>query len=195
MSQGKRHLFSSTAPARKRVVGLRAAYVDTRYSLAFQVSRQELDALGGYVCAFRAGAEQACQERLAGPAAAARPGNGGSPECQRWSVCGAQAPRGRRIGAGYPPGARPPKFFGHRATWAHRPWRLELEPPRSITFCAAHGHGICIPRDSDEAKPLVQAERRIVAGDTETDGRVGIISQGQQGREQLRPDTMTAVAG
>ena len=54
------------APDRKRLAGLlRAAYVDARYSFGFQVSREELEVLASYVCAFRARAEWACQGRLA----------------------------------------------------------------------------------------------------------------------------------
>jgi hypothetical protein len=37
MSQGKQHLFLVYGTGPQRVVGLRAAYVDTRYSLAFEV--------------------------------------------------------------------------------------------------------------------------------------------------------------
>jgi HEPN domain-containing protein/predicted nucleotidyltransferase len=51
---------------------LRAAYVDARYSFAFEVSPADLDALAGHVGTFRARAERACQERLAELAMAAR---------------------------------------------------------------------------------------------------------------------------
>jgi hypothetical protein len=46
--------------------------MDVRYNFAFQVSREELDALASYVCAFRARAERACLEHLAELAAADR---------------------------------------------------------------------------------------------------------------------------
>jgi HEPN domain-containing protein/predicted nucleotidyltransferase len=66
-------------PERKRLAGLlRAAYVDARYSFAFEVSREDLEALARYVSAFRARAERACQERLAELAAAARAVAGGA---------------------------------------------------------------------------------------------------------------------
>jgi uncharacterized protein len=60
------------APDRKHLGGLlRAAYVDARYSFAFEVSRSELEMLAEYVCAFRARAGHLCQKRLAELAAAA----------------------------------------------------------------------------------------------------------------------------
>jgi HEPN domain-containing protein len=62
-------------PDRKRLAGLlRAAYVDARYSFSFQVSREDLEALAGYVGAFRARVERACREQLADLAVAARCG-------------------------------------------------------------------------------------------------------------------------
>jgi HEPN domain-containing protein/predicted nucleotidyltransferase len=65
---------------RKRLTALlRAAYVDARYSFAFEASREDLEALARYVSAFRARAEHACQEHLAELAAAARPVAGGHP--------------------------------------------------------------------------------------------------------------------
>jgi uncharacterized protein len=73
-------LVPRDAPNGKRLAALlRAAYVDARYSFAFQVSREELDALARYVSAFRARAEHACQEHLAELAAAAGPVAGGHP--------------------------------------------------------------------------------------------------------------------
>ena len=72
-------LVPHDAPDRKRLAGLlRAAYVDARYSFAFEVSRADLEALARYVCVFRARAEHACQEHLAELAAAARAVAGGS---------------------------------------------------------------------------------------------------------------------
>jgi HEPN domain-containing protein len=66
-------LVPRDAPDRGRLAALlRAGYVEARYSFAFEVSREDLDALAGCVCAFRARAEQACQERFAELAAAAR---------------------------------------------------------------------------------------------------------------------------
>jgi uncharacterized protein len=66
-------LVPQDAPDRKRQVSLlRAAYVDARYSFAFQISREDLETLARYVCAFRARAERACQEHLAELAATAR---------------------------------------------------------------------------------------------------------------------------
>jgi HEPN domain-containing protein/predicted nucleotidyltransferase len=71
-------LVPRDAPNGKRLAALlRAAYVDARYSFAFEVSHQELGALAGYVCAFRARAERACQERIAELAATARVVAGG----------------------------------------------------------------------------------------------------------------------
>jgi HEPN domain-containing protein/predicted nucleotidyltransferase len=65
-------LVPRDAPDGKRLAALlRAAYVDARYSFAFQVSREELAALARYIRAFKARAERACQERLAEPAATA----------------------------------------------------------------------------------------------------------------------------
>jgi uncharacterized protein len=65
-------LVPRDAPDGKRLAALlRAAYVDARYSFAFQVSHEELAALARYIRAFKARAERACQERLAEPAAAA----------------------------------------------------------------------------------------------------------------------------
>jgi HEPN domain-containing protein/predicted nucleotidyltransferase len=65
---------------RRRLAALlRAAYVDARYSFTFEISREDLKALAGYVCAFRARAERACHERLAELAAAARAVAGGEP--------------------------------------------------------------------------------------------------------------------
>jgi HEPN domain-containing protein len=59
------------APDRKRLTALlRAAYVDARYSFAFEVACEDLVALAGYVRAFRARAKRACQARLAELAAA-----------------------------------------------------------------------------------------------------------------------------
>ncbi len=73
-------LVPQHAPDRKRLAGLlRAAYVDARYSFGFQVSREELETLARYACAFRARAERACQARLAELAAAARVVAGGNP--------------------------------------------------------------------------------------------------------------------
>jgi HEPN domain-containing protein/predicted nucleotidyltransferase len=67
-------LVPQDAPHRKRLAGLLcAAYVDARYSFAFEVSREDLEVLARYVSAFRARAERACQEHLAELAAAARP--------------------------------------------------------------------------------------------------------------------------
>jgi hypothetical protein len=61
------------APDRERPAALlRAAYVDARYSFAFQISREDLDVLARYVGAFRLRAEQACRERLVVLAAALR---------------------------------------------------------------------------------------------------------------------------
>ena len=66
-------LLPQDAPDRKRLAALlRAAYVDARYSFAFQVSRTDLETLAGYVCAFRMRAEWACRGHLAELAAAAR---------------------------------------------------------------------------------------------------------------------------
>jgi HEPN domain-containing protein len=73
-------LVPQDAPDRKRLTALvRAAYVDARYSFAFQVWREELEALASYICAFRARAEQACQEHLAELATGARIVTGGAP--------------------------------------------------------------------------------------------------------------------
>jgi HEPN domain-containing protein len=73
-------LVPQDAPDRKRLTGhLRAAYVDARYSFAFEISREDLETLAGYVCASRARAEHECQEHLAELAAAARPVAGGHP--------------------------------------------------------------------------------------------------------------------
>jgi HEPN domain-containing protein len=73
-------LVPQDAPDRKRLGGLlRAAYVDARYSFAFEVSREELETLARYACAFRARAERASQERLAELATAARVMAGGNP--------------------------------------------------------------------------------------------------------------------
>jgi HEPN domain-containing protein/predicted nucleotidyltransferase len=73
-------LVPQDAPDRKRLAGLlRAAYVDARYSFAFEASREDLKALARYVSAFRARAEHACQEHLAELAAAARPVASGHP--------------------------------------------------------------------------------------------------------------------
>jgi HEPN domain-containing protein len=72
-------LLPQDAPDRKHLGGLlRAAYVDARYSFAFEISREDLKALARYVSAFRARAERACQERLAELAAAARAVAGGT---------------------------------------------------------------------------------------------------------------------
>jgi HEPN domain-containing protein len=66
-------LVPHDAPDGKHLRGLlRAAYVDARYSFAFEVSRADLEALAGYVCAFRTRAERTCQARLTELAAAAR---------------------------------------------------------------------------------------------------------------------------
>jgi HEPN domain-containing protein len=73
-------LVPQDAPDRKRLTALlRASYVDARYSFAFEVSREDLEALAGYVCAFRIGAEHACRERIAELAVAARIVTGGAP--------------------------------------------------------------------------------------------------------------------
>jgi uncharacterized protein len=73
-------LVPADAPDRKCLAALlRAAYVDARYSFAFEVSREDLKALARYVSAFRARAERACQEHLAELAAAARPVAGRHP--------------------------------------------------------------------------------------------------------------------
>jgi HEPN domain-containing protein len=73
-------LVPHDASDRKRLTGLlRAAYVDARYSFAFEVSREELETLARYACAFRARAERASQERLAELATAARVMAGGNP--------------------------------------------------------------------------------------------------------------------
>jgi HEPN domain-containing protein/predicted nucleotidyltransferase len=73
-------LVPADAPDRKCLAALlRAAYVDARYSLGFQISREDLEALARYVSAFRGRAEHACQEHLAELAAAARPVAGGHP--------------------------------------------------------------------------------------------------------------------
>jgi predicted nucleotidyltransferase/HEPN domain-containing protein len=66
-------LVPQDAPDRKRLAGLlRAAYVDARYSFAFEVSRADLEALARYVGAFRTRAEHACHEQLAELVATAR---------------------------------------------------------------------------------------------------------------------------
>jgi len=66
-------LVPQDVPDRKRLVALlRAAYVDARYSFAFEVSRKELVALSRYVCAFRTRAEWVCREQLAELGAAAQ---------------------------------------------------------------------------------------------------------------------------
>jgi len=71
-------LVPQDAPDRKRLAALlRAAYVDARYSFAFEASREDLEVLALYVSAFRARAERACQERLVELAAAARAVAGG----------------------------------------------------------------------------------------------------------------------
>jgi HEPN domain-containing protein len=65
---------------RQRLAALiRAAYVDARYSFRFEVSREDLEALAGYVSAFRARAERACQERLKSLAIATCTVAGGNP--------------------------------------------------------------------------------------------------------------------
>jgi HEPN domain-containing protein len=67
------------APDRKRLAALvRAAYVDARYSFTFEVSREDLEALAQYACAFRARAQRVCHERLAELAAAARAATNGN---------------------------------------------------------------------------------------------------------------------
>jgi HEPN domain-containing protein/predicted nucleotidyltransferase len=72
-------LVAPDAPDGKRMAGLlRVAYVDARYSFAFEISREDLKALARYVSAFRARAEHACQEHLAELAAAARHLSGGN---------------------------------------------------------------------------------------------------------------------
>ena len=59
-------LVLQDAPDRKRLQALlRTAYVDARYSFAFEVSRDELETLANYVCAFKARAERGCEQRLA----------------------------------------------------------------------------------------------------------------------------------
>jgi HEPN domain-containing protein/predicted nucleotidyltransferase len=66
-------LVPHDAPDRRRLTGLlRAAYVDARYSFAFEVSHEDLKALARYACAFRPRAERASRERLAALATAAR---------------------------------------------------------------------------------------------------------------------------
>jgi predicted nucleotidyltransferase/HEPN domain-containing protein len=73
-------LVPCDAPDRERLAALlRAAYVDARYSFGFQISREDLEALGRYVSAFRAHAERACQEQLAELDVAARMVVGGNP--------------------------------------------------------------------------------------------------------------------
>jgi uncharacterized protein len=73
-------LVPQDAPNRKHLAGLlRAAYVDARYSFRFEVSREELEALAGYVSAFRARAKRVCEERLDELAVAARVVAGGNP--------------------------------------------------------------------------------------------------------------------
>jgi HEPN domain-containing protein len=68
------------APDRERLAALlRASYVDARYSFAFHISREDLEALARYVGVFRARAERACHEHLAELTAAARAVAGGSP--------------------------------------------------------------------------------------------------------------------
>jgi HEPN domain-containing protein len=68
------------APERKRLAGLLcAAYVDARYSFAFQVSREDLEKLARYVCAFRTRAEHVCQGHVAELAVAVRVVAGGAP--------------------------------------------------------------------------------------------------------------------
>ena len=68
------------APDRERLAGLlRAAYVDARYSLTFEVSREDLEALARYVNAFRERAERACYERLAELTTTALTVAGGNP--------------------------------------------------------------------------------------------------------------------
>jgi HEPN domain-containing protein len=44
---------------------LRAGYVEARYSFGFEVSREDLETLAGYIHAFGARAERVCQARLA----------------------------------------------------------------------------------------------------------------------------------
>ena len=64
----------------RRLAGLlHAGYVDARYSFGFEVSREDLETLAGCVCAFRARAELACQERLAELTAAVRAVAAGDP--------------------------------------------------------------------------------------------------------------------
>ena len=66
-------LVPHDAPDRKRLAALiRAAYIDARYSLAFGVSRQDLEVLAGHIRGFRVRGARACQARLASLAAAAR---------------------------------------------------------------------------------------------------------------------------
>jgi HEPN domain-containing protein/predicted nucleotidyltransferase len=72
-------LVAQDAPDHKHLGGLlRAAYVDARYSFAFQVSSEDLEALASYLCAFMSRAERACQERLVELDAAARMVAGGT---------------------------------------------------------------------------------------------------------------------
>jgi HEPN domain-containing protein len=68
------------APDRERLAALlRAAYVDARYSFGFEVSREDLAALAGYVGAFWTRAERASQVRLAALAVTACAAAGGNP--------------------------------------------------------------------------------------------------------------------
>jgi HEPN domain-containing protein/predicted nucleotidyltransferase len=73
-------LVPSDAPGRERLAALlRAAYVDARYSFGFEVSREDLAALAGYVGAFWTRAERASQVRLAALAVTACAAAGGNP--------------------------------------------------------------------------------------------------------------------
>jgi HEPN domain-containing protein/predicted nucleotidyltransferase len=63
-------LVPHDAPDRARLAALlRAAYIDARYSLAFDVSRQDTETLTGHIRAFRVRAERACRARIASLAA------------------------------------------------------------------------------------------------------------------------------
>jgi predicted nucleotidyltransferase/HEPN domain-containing protein len=62
-------LVPHNTPDRTRLAALlRAAYVDARYSLAFDVSRQDTETLAGHIRAFRVRAERVCRARI-GPLA------------------------------------------------------------------------------------------------------------------------------
>jgi HEPN domain-containing protein len=123
-------LVPADAPDRKCLAALlRAAYVDARYSFTFEISCEDLEALARYVSAFRARAEDACQEQLAELAAAARPvptRRGYYGRVYGWraslstSVGACVAPKRRVRPASIPGhhGIMAVTFSRHRATWA-----------------------------------------------------------------------------